>query len=353
MTRQWVRVAIGAAILVSVGTPGRVARADETASYRVDRNWPKPFPNRWVVGGLGGLCVDSKDHVFILNRQDVTAADLNAGRLAPPIIELDSAGNLVNSWGDPAQLDPRLHSCTFDKDDNIWVASAPSGMLQKYTHDGSRLLQQIGKKGALDSSDGTAKGKPLNSDAAVFFMPSSISIDRKNGDIYVSDGESPGGNQRVLVMDAAGRFLRQWRPEGMRTVHCMILANDATVYVCNRENSRLQLYDTSGAFLKNIDVPWRPYTSPADGKIVESGGSAVSVDISRDQGQRYLYIINQNNSQIEVTDRKSGTIVSHFGEMGHFPGQFDQPHGIAVDSKGAVYVTENRGRRVQRFVPQP
>ena len=97
-------------------------------------------------------------------------------------------------------------------------------MVQKYTHDGRTLLQQIGKKGTLDSSDGTAKGTPLNSSAAVFFMPSSIDVDPLNGDIYVADGESPGGNRRVAVVDAEGTFLRQWRPEVADTVHCLAMA---------------------------------------------------------------------------------------------------------------------------------
>ncbi len=144
-------------------------RAQSSApKYEVDLSWPKPFPNQWILGGLGGVCVDAQDHVFLLNRQDVVDGDLNAGHLAPPIIELDPAGNVVNSWGDLSVLDPRLHSCFVDKDNNFWIASAPSGMVQKYTHDGSKLLFQIGKKGVLDSTDGTDKGKPLNSNAAQF-----------------------------------------------------------------------------------------------------------------------------------------------------------------------------------------
>src|SRR5262252_7291745 len=103
--------------------------------YEVDLSWPKPLPDRWVIGGLGGVCVDHQDHVFLLNRQDVPEGDLNAGHLAPPLIEIDTAGNLINSWGDPNLLDSRLHSCYFDKDNNAWIASAPSGMVQKYSHD--------------------------------------------------------------------------------------------------------------------------------------------------------------------------------------------------------------------------
>ncbi len=235
--------------------------------YEADINWPKPLPNRWVLGGLGGLCVDAQGHVFILNRQDVLDGELNTGRLAPPIIEFDSEGNVVNSWGDPKLLDPRLHSCHVDKDNNIWIASAPSGMVQKYTHDGSKLLLQIGKKGVVDSSDGTVKGKPLNSNAAIFFMPSSIYVDRQNGDVYVSDGEGAGGNRRIAVMDSSGKFLRQWQPDGMETVHCMTIGNDGLVYVCNRNGSRIQVYDKMGILKRTIQVPWTPVTPPSDGAV--------------------------------------------------------------------------------------
>ena len=318
--------------------------------YEVDASWPKPFPDRWVLGGLGGVCVDGRDHVFILNRQDVLEGDLNAGRLAPPIIELDADGTVVNSWGDAKRLDPRLHSCFFDADGNMWIASSPSGMVQKYSHDGRTMLFQIGTKGMLDSSDGTVKGTPLNSSAPRFFMPSSLFVDPKNGDVYVSDGESRNGNRRIAVFDRHGTFLRQWQPDGMQTVHCMAVSTDGWVYVCNREGSRIQVYDKMGAFAKHIDVPWKPITPSANGEAKESGGSAVSLELSRDPAQRFMYVINQNNAQVEIIDRASGKILTSVGRgAGHFPGQFDQPHGVAVDSRGNIYVTENRGRRVQKF----
>jgi DNA-binding beta-propeller fold protein YncE len=319
--------------------------------YEADISWPRPLPNRWVLGGLGGVCVDAQDHVLILNRQDVNEGDLNGARLAPPIIEFDAAGNVVHSWGDLNVLDPRLHSCHFDASGDVWIASAPSGMVQKYTHDGSKLLLQIGKKGMVDSSDGTVKGKPLNSNAAVFFMPSSIFVDRQNGDVYVSDGEGAGGNRRVVVMDKTGNFLRQWQPGDMDVVHCMTMAKDGLVYVCNRNGSKIQVYDKMGNLKRTIDVPWTPVTSPADGKMTPSGGSVVAIDFSPDAAQRLLFVINQNNSQVEVIDRQSGQKMSSFGRPGSFPGQFNQPHGIAMDSKGNVYIAENRGKRIHRFKP--
>jgi DNA-binding beta-propeller fold protein YncE len=277
----------------------------------------------------------------------VAEGDLNAARLAPQVIEFDPAGKVVNSWGDPATLDPRLHSCHVDQDTNVWIASSPSGMVQKYTHDGRALLLQIGKKGAIDSSDGTVKGTPLNSNASVFFMPASIAVDPQNGDVYVADGESPGGNRRVAVVDAAGKFLRQWRPEVADTVHCLAMSRDRLVYVCDRTGSRILVYDTAGRLQRTIAVPWTPVTPPSDGKPVQIGGSAVAIDFSPDQ--RLLFVINQNNARVDVIERERGTVVGSFGRAGTFPGEFNQAHGIAVDSRGNVYVAENRGRRVHKF----
>jgi sugar lactone lactonase YvrE len=325
--------------------------AQTAPKYEADVNWPKPLPDRWVLGGLGGLCVDAQDHVLILNRQDVLEGDLNGGKLAPPMIEFDPAGNVVNSWGDPKLIDARLHSCHFDKDGNVWIASAPSGMVQKYTHHGKTLLLQIGKKGELDSSDGTDKGKPLNSPAAKFFMPSSIFVDPGNGDIYVSDGEGVNSDRRVAVMDKTGKFLRQWVIDDMQTVHCLTMGNDGMVYVCNRLGSGIRLYDKMGKLQRTIELPWTPVTPPKDGKLKQSGGSAVAIGFSPDPQQKLIFVINQNNAQVDIVDRISGKKLSSFGRPGSFPGEMNQPHGIAVDSKGNVYIDENRGKRVQKFKP--
>ncbi len=362
------RMGVFAALMtIAWSTSMMRAQSATVPKYEVDSTWPKPLPNRWVIGGLSGVCVDANDHVLILNRQNVRAAELYAGRLAPPIIELDSAGNVVNSWGDPSLLDPglpapgpngagserRLHSCHFDKNNDVWIASTPSGMVQKYSHDGSRLLTQIGKKGVYDSSDGTEKGQPLNSNAPRFFNPSDVYEDPQNGDVYVSDGEGMGGNRRVAVFDRGGNFLRQWQPEGpQRLVHCMSVSRDGLVYICDREGDRIQVYDKQGKFLRNIDIPWKPYIMPRKPAIaLGATGAAVSLDLSRDRTQRLMYLINQDISEVAIIERETGVILSSFGRPGHFAGEFDNAHGIAVDSKANVYVTEYAGKRVQKFRP--
>src|SRR5687767_12153842 len=122
------RAAVLLTMAAAIVGPDVIHAQARTPRYEADLAWPKPLPNRWVLGGLGGLCVDGQGHVFILNRQDVLDGELSSGRLAPPIIEFDPQGNVVNSWGDLKLLDRRLHSCHVDKENNIWIASAPSGM---------------------------------------------------------------------------------------------------------------------------------------------------------------------------------------------------------------------------------
>jgi len=333
--------------------------------YEVDVTFPQPFPDLWVTGGFGGHCIDAQDHVLLLNRQDVLDGELNSGHLAPLMIELGPTGKVVHSWGDPNLVEGtvaglrngpiqfRLHTCHFDQDNNVWIASSPGGMIQKYTHDGSKLLQQIGRKGVFDTSDGTIKGTPLNSNAARFTSPASIQVDRQNGDIYIADGESRGGNSRVLVLDANGSFLRQWRITDMESVHCMAFANDGTVYVCNRYGNQIRLYDKMGNFKRTFDYPWQPATVPADGKIEQSGGATVALAFSRDPAQTFMFVVNQNNSRIDIVERQSGKVVSTLGQIGNLPGQFNQPHSVAVDLRNNLYIVENRGRRIHKFTQKP
>jgi DNA-binding beta-propeller fold protein YncE len=291
--------------------------------------------------------------VFVLHRQEglteamVTARDRFEGAKtrtkAPPVMEFDPQGNLVNSWGDAKVLGNYLHDCQVDKDGNVWIAAARSGFVQKYSHE---LLLQIGKSGVFDSSDGTAKGKPLNSDAAQFFGPSAVDVDPQNGDVYVADGHG-GGNTRIAVLDKNGTFLRQFRlhhTEAEKNIevlpHCMRLSNDGLVYVCDRQANRLQAFDKMGNFKRNIEIPWKNYTAENEdlrkychyrvadfaalyaGAKDRQGASAVSVEFSRDPDQRLIYVVNQNQREVDILERATGEVVS---TIGHGAGLFFGP----------------------------
>ena len=133
------------AIAVGILWPLPLQAQGGVPKYEVDTSWPMPLPDRWVIGPLGGVCVDGQDHVFLLHRQQFLDVDLDAGQKAPPVIELDPAGRVVNSWGNAFEqpLINSFHACHVDADNNVWIVSFESGIARKYSHDGSKLLLQI------------------------------------------------------------------------------------------------------------------------------------------------------------------------------------------------------------------
>ena len=336
--------------------------------YEVDPSWPRPLPNKWVTGAVSGVCTDAQDHVFIVNRGNLTENELDSGRQAPPVIEFDPQGNVANSWGNRETLPEGLHGCFVDYQGNVWIAGSDDTFIQKYSHDGSKVLLQIGQKGVADSSDGTIQGIALNSSHTGFYRPSAITVDPSNGDVYVADGEEPGSNHRVVVFDRNGRFLRQWvlhrtkaemeageGDEFMQVPHCVAIGNDGLVYVCDRRGDRVQVFDKMGTFQKDILVPYekRSQNGPRLGHVPRAWGTVEWLGFSADRMNRFMYVVNEDNEQVDTLDRSTGKVLSTFGRAGHQVGGFTFAHTLAVDSKNNVYVgeagAEEAGNRVQKF----
>jgi DNA-binding beta-propeller fold protein YncE len=354
----------------SISCPLPLKAQGSPTKYEVDPSWPKPLPDKWVTGSVSGVCTDAQDHVFIVNRGNLTENELDSGRQAPPVIELDPQGNVVNSWGNREILPEGLHGCFVDYQNNVWLSGSDDGFVQKYSHDGGKLLLQIGTKGVADSSDGTTKGIALNSSNTGFYRPSGIAVDSSNGDVYVADGEEPGSNHRVAVFDRNGRFLRQWTlhrtkaeeeagvgDEFMQVPHCVAIGSDGLVYVCDRRGDRVQVFDKMGKFQKNILVPYekRSQYEPKAGHVSRAWGTAVWIGFSAGQANRFMYVLNEDNEQVDILDRSSGQVLSTFGRAGHQVGEFTSAHTLALDSKNNVYVGEaggeEAGNRVQKFKP--
>lgn len=333
----------------------KITWAQSIPEFELDLLWPQvPMNGNWLTGGLGGMCLGHDDEVYLLNRQNVVEADLDAALLAPPVIVLNKQGEVIGGWGDPDVIGERLHDCHVDSAGDIWIVAAATGYIQKYSTNGELLLQ-LGETGRYDSSDGTREGEPLNSNSARFFLPSSVDVDSRNGEIYVADGEVPGGNTRIAVFDNDGSFLRQWSlhrfagEDVFAGPHCIHLSNDGLVYVCDRFANRIQVFDPNGQLQQIIDVGYEALTAP-EGRQSGERGTVIVLAFSSDAEQRYMYVLNQNTVRVEVLDRLSGELLSSFGNgPGRYRGQFELPHGIAVDSEGNVIIAEQEGRRVQKF----
>lgn len=345
-----------AASIAQTAEQGETKQQTEGPQFQFDPSWPKPLPDRWVTGEVAGTCVDANDHVFIVNRSDLTPKQQKMATPAPPVVELDQEGNVVNSWGDPKALPESRHGCFVDFEGNFWTTGNKDGIVQKYSHDGSRLLLQIGTKGKFDTSDETISGAAMNSSHTSLFNPSDIAVDPANGDVYVSDGY---GNRRIVVFDREGHFLRQWGQQGTKTqadagvaamflavVHCVVIGRDGLVYVCDRNGDRVQVFDKLGNFKRNILVE-------SKAAQLTGIGSVAWVDFSPDKDQRFIYVADGGDEEIRIMERETGRLLSKIGRPGHQVGQFENLHSLSVDSKGDIITGEagvvGGGRRVQMF----
>jgi DNA-binding beta-propeller fold protein YncE len=323
--------------------------------FEVDPSWPKPLPNRWVTGDVAGTCVDSQDHVFIVSRANLSAKEQQIATPAPPVIEFDQDGKVVNSWGDPKVIGARFHGCFVDYQGNVWIGGTEDGVIQKYSHDGGKLLLQIGTKGTFDTSDGTSTGAPMNSSHVFLNKPSGVAVDPANGDVYISDGY---GNRRIVVFDREGHFLREWGQQGtkaqteagvggvfFRVVHCAVMGNDGFVYVCDRNGGRIEVFDKMGNFQRNILIRSK-FASLSAGS---DAGSPAWIAFSPDPAQKFMYVAT-GDEDVWIIDHATWQTLATFGQPGHQVGEFDHVHSLSVNSKGDIITGETTtGRRVQMF----
>jgi hypothetical protein len=113
--------------------------------FKYNPDWPKPLPEGWGLGSVGTVCVGAHDHVFAVTRGIIELRENGLVTPAPPVLEFDAEGNLVNSFGDRGTMAKTQHGCYLDKDGNFWTAGNNDGIVQKYTHDGSKMLLQTAR----------------------------------------------------------------------------------------------------------------------------------------------------------------------------------------------------------------
>ena len=355
-------LALALACLLAPASPLHAEEAPP--SFQVDPAWPKPLPNDWILGQASGVAVDAQDHVWVIQRprtltDDEKAAALNPPRTkcckpAPPVLEFSQDGTLLRSWGGPGDgydWPASEHGIQIDEKGFVWIAGNGDrdGQLLKFTQDG-RFVLQIGKSGPqTDSRDTSRLGKPAN-----------VDFDAGANEVYVADGYY---NHRVIVFDRdTGAFKRMWgaygrpptdeklgpydpaaapRQQFANPVHCVRIASDGLVFVCDRTNDRIQVFRKDGTFVKELFIETKTLAN----------GSVWELALWPDAGGSLLLNADGANNEVRTLSRDTGAVLGAFGRNGRMAGEFHWVHNLAVDSKGNVFTTEvDTGKRAQKFL---
>jgi 6-phosphogluconolactonase (cycloisomerase 2 family) len=356
-------VLIAAATLIGALAFPRAADAGEIPTFAVDASWPKPLPNNWIIGQVGGITTDSKGNIWVFQRprsltDDEKGASLTPPRSkccnpAPPVLEFDSDGNLLRSWGGPGEGYEWVgneHGIEVDDKGFVWLTGNAStdSVVLKFTLDG-KFVGQIGKIAPSKGSNDTTQ----------LSRPAQTTIDEAARELYVADGY---GNHRVIVFDADTlAFKRYWGAYGNKPsddkqppydpnasisqqfanpVHCVKVSNDGLVYVCDRTNNRVQVFKKDGSFVKEWFYE----------KNTLGSGAVWDILIWPDPKQTWLLSADGSNNEIRVLKREDGSVVGSFGHNGRNAGQFHWVHTMAIDPKGNIYTGEvDTGKRIQKF----
>ena len=275
-------------------------------TYELVQGWPK-LPEYWAFECASDVAVDSQDRVYIFNRG------------SHPLIIADRDGHFITSWGEGLFRVP--HGIYIGPDDMVYLSDVQSHVVMKFTPKGELLLT-LGKK---DFAEVTYYGRSFN-------MPTGLALS-PSGDMFISDGY---GNRRVHKYSPDGKLLLSWGEPGtgpgqFAVVHNIGVDRQGRVYVCDRENNRIQVFDDQGKFI----TQWSDCRSPGD------------VYIGKDD---IIYVAEQG-SQLRGEEPPRVTIRDLQGQiLSQWEGEelVDSPHGIWVNSRGDVYVAELSGR-VQMF----
>ena len=278
--------------------------------YEVCESWAQ-LPDDFLFGDVAAIGIDARDRVYVFNRSD------------RPMMVFEQDGSFVNSWGEG--VFPHPHGVHMGPDDTIYLTDDGDHTVRKCTLDGEVLLE-IGQPGRPSPRFG---GEPFNRCTHTALSPS--------GDIYVTDGY---GNACVHQYDPNGRRIRSWGAPGIgpgefNLPHNVVCDDDGWVYVADRENHRIQVFDGKGRY----ETEWRNLHRP-NGLFMPRGKCPICY--VGEIGPYFDFNRGAPNlgPRVSIVDNK-GEVLARLGEdpmAGNAPGKFLSPHSIAVDSHGDIYV---------------
>ncbi len=293
--------------------------------YRVVENWAN-LPDGWAFNDVAAIAVDSRDRVYVFNRGE------------HPMMVFDADGNFLSSWGEGSFSKP--HGLHIDRDDCLYCTDDGGHFVRKCTTEGKVLLEL----GVPGKPSPYMSGLPFHRCTHTALSPA--------GDIYVSDGY---GNSRVHKYSPDGRLLLSWGEPGtdpgqFNIAHNIVTDDEGWVYVADRENNRIQVFDGNGKY----ETQWNNLFRPCGLFCCRAHGAKPTFVIGELSPMLPVHRHLPNiGPRLTIVDAE-GKLIAHLGGEagpGLEPGKFIAPHGLAVDSRGDIYVGEVSYAQYERLFP--
>ena len=351
-----------AGLLLLIAPPALAQQAVPQIAFDSVPN-PLRLPTNMYFGEVSGVSVNSKGHVFVLSLGNTSGPAYAAA--ATQLLEFDAKGAFVREIGKNLYAWSFAHTVKIDAADNIWVTDKGSDMVIKFDPEG-RVLMVFGRKQEASDED-TAPLKhpkpPLPAEDGRFRQVTDVAWD-KEGNTFISDGYI---NSRVAKADKDGNWLKSWGDRGkepgqFNTPHSIATDANGNVYVADRGNRRIQVFDGEGKFLRQftIDVPVPPDAKPAIGKMPDEAmvaggtfapGSPWAICITPPPHQ-VLYSSDSWPGRIYKLSL-DGKVLGMLGKSGKQLKQFGWIHAMACPSENVIYVGELLNWRVQKLILKP
>ena len=360
-TNQNVGLAIAAFFALAVASSALAQKTPGsyyTGPYELDPNWPQnPCGDGLQIGSVGGIFAETPDRVFVFARgclpkmtdrswgrpisivpsRNASGYDLSRDdperhpKWTHVLYVLDRNGKLVENWDQHNGMFVRPHRVKinpYDPERHVWVVDDGAHQVTKFSHDGKEVVMQLGEF-RKPGNDETHFGRPTD----IAWLP--------DGTFFVSDGYT---NTRVVKFDKDGKFLMTWgekgnngtetRPYYMNTVHGIAIDDNRKVYVIDRSNNRIQIFDENGKYIEDWSGIKRPYY----------------IYMSADQ---HLWVSDAVTQKFLKFDLNTAQVLYDWGSFGAFPGGNWGTHQFSVDSENNFYTADVHVGRVQKYVPKP
>jgi sugar lactone lactonase YvrE len=298
---------------------GRATAASSAAPqlrFHVDEEFFKLPDNIWPSEAVG-VALDARGHIFLLNRGN------------HPLLEFGPDGTFIRSIGDGSTIFHAAHSVRFDAENNMWLVDAGNNVVVKFNPKG-RIVQALGRRLEpwVYMTHGIERAIPA---PASFYQPTDTAVG-PDGSTYVTDGY---GNSRVAKFSREGNLIKYWgdrgtRPGQFNTPHSIVIDRSSNLYVADRQNSRVQVFDTDGKFKQEWDLDgltWSECITPGPNQVIFIGSVGKVYKMSLD-----------------------GRILGTFGKLGRLPGWFDSIHAIACPDEHTLYIANEFSYRFDRVV---